>query len=165
VSWRGPRSLRLARAVRAAGRLTGCDWAVLVTAAVLLPVAALAVKLVPLARLLRAVQAFASRPRRPHGGLDAERIVWLVDAVPGWCVPGPSCLARALVAFALLRRRAIPVRFVIGITKARGALEGHAWVEVQSAPAATRGTGAYVPLLVVDGPGWPARAIRSEPAA
>jgi hypothetical protein len=163
VSWRGPRSLRLPRAVRAAGRLTWYDWAVLATAAVLLPVAALAVKLVPLARLLGAAQVLA-RPRRRDHGLDAERIVWLVDAAAGRCVLAPSCLARALVAFALLHRAAISARFVIGITKARGTLEGHAWAEAQSGPA-TWEAGTYVPLVVVDAPGLPARAIRSEPAA
>lgn len=150
-------------AVRAARRLTWDDWTVLATAVVTLPAAVVALKLVNLSRLLRAVQTSARRG--PAGGADADRIVRLVDAAAAWCVPRSTCLARALVAFAVLRRRAIPARFVLGITKVRGALEGHAWVELGPATTADRERGPFVPLLVVEGPGRPARIVRSEPVA
>jgi hypothetical protein len=164
VSWRGPRSLTVTGAAHAARRLAWTDWTVLATATVVLPAAALALKLVNLTRLLHAAQMLAGR-RRPTGDSgDAERIVRLVDAAAAWCVPTPTCLARAMVAFVLVRRRGIPARLVIGITKARGPLEGHAWVEPGTAPVATREAGAYVPLLVVDGPGLGTRVARGEPA-
>jgi hypothetical protein len=161
MSWRSPRSLRVVGAVRAARRLTRDDWTVLATAAVMLPAAILALKLVNLSRLLRAAKTAAGRRPPASAQAEGERVVRLVDAAAGWCVPRPTCLARALVAFVVLQRRAIPARFVLGIAKTRGALEGHAWVEVGLAPVAGRESGAFLPLIVVD-----ARSVvRSEPAA
>lgn len=147
--------------MRAARCLTRDDWTVVATAAVMLPAAILALKLVNLSRLLRAARTAAGRRPPAGAGVEGERIVRLVDAAAGWCLPRPTCLARALVAFIVLRRRAIPARFVLGITKTRGALEGHAWVELGAATVAARETGAFVPLIVVEG----RRVVRSEPAA
>jgi len=135
-------------ALRAAAGLGWADWTVVLGAALLLPTAAVASRCLNLARLLRVARALGRRRGPPRGGPDAERILRLVHAVAGRCRPAPACLARALVALVLLRRRALPARLILGVSTAGGALEGHAWVDcgVTTVPAA----GAYAPILVVD---------------
>ena len=165
MSWRQGRSLRVAGTLRVAASLTRSDWVILAGAATLLYMATLALKLVTVTRLLRVVRALAREPRRGVRAVDAARVLRLVHAVAGRCVPPPGCLATALVAFVLLRRRALPARLVIGVTKARGALEGHAWVEV-GAPSITAVTaGGHLPLVVVDDRGWSPALVPGGPAA
>ena len=164
MSWREPRSLRVAGTLRVAASLTLSDWVILAGAATLLYTATLALKLVKVTRLLRVVRALAREPRREVRAVDAARVLRLVHAVAGRCVPAPGCLATALVAFVLLRRRALPARLVIGVTKARGALEGHAWVEVGAA-SITATAGGHLPLVVVDDDGWSPALVPGGPAA
>lgn len=146
MSWGRRRSAP--RPLREIAGFSASDWAVLAGAAVLLPATAAALKRVSLARLLRVARALARERRRADPGADPARVLRLVHALAARLAPPPTCLATALVAFVLLRRRALPARLVIGVTKARGELEGHAWVELgDRAPAAAR---TYTPLLVLD---------------
>ncbi len=165
MSSRGPRSPRIGGALRRAARLTPDDWIVLGGAAVLLCAATLALRLVKVGRLLPVVRALARGRRRSELAADAERIVWLVRAAAGICVPPLSCLATPLVAFVLLRRRTLPARLVIGVTTSGGALDGHAWVDVGTAAVAARAAGGHVPLVVVDDRGWSRALAPSGPAA
>lgn len=45
----------------------------------------------------------------------------------------PTCLFRALVRFAVMRRRGLGVRFVMGVERACSE-RAHAWVEIDGAP-------------------------------
>src|SRR5207249_10712960 len=74
--------------------------------------------------------AAASRRRGEGEPRDVARTVWLVEIAGRFCLPRPTCLAKALVVFSLLRRRGLPAELVIGVSKTRGLLEGHAWVEL-----------------------------------
>jgi len=74
---------------------------------------------------------------------------------------GSACLAQALVLWGMLRRRGIDAELKIGVAKASGRLEAHAWVmvcgEVLSADRDVEDR--YVPLDIA----WPASPERKSP--
>ncbi|HEX6292767.1 MAG TPA: lasso peptide biosynthesis B2 protein [Herpetosiphonaceae bacterium] len=81
----------------------------------------------------RTVQVLVSARRFParsdHPSRAAiERIGWAV-AVASAYVPRASCLPQALTAQALLRRQGYPAQVRIGVARADGRLEAHAWAE------------------------------------
>ena len=62
-------------------------------------------------------------------GTPRERIGWAVDAADG-AMPGDrSCLARALVAEAMLERRGHETALRFGVDGADRDMEAHAWLE------------------------------------
>jgi hypothetical protein len=135
VSPRSPRSARLTRALLGVARLPRDEWALLALALVLLPPVSVGLRLVGLRRALALVEALSPAHRRcaeddPRG---APRTAWLVEVAARCWRPRPTCLAKALVVLSLLKRRGLPVQLVVGVTKARGPLEGHAWVELGGA--------------------------------
>src|SRR5207249_5049944 len=91
--------------------------------------------LFPYTTLFRSVERLASERRRRAAGDPggAARTAWLVETASRCCLPTPTCLAKSLVLFLFLRRRGLPAELVIGVTKARGPLEGHAWVRLGGA--------------------------------
>jgi hypothetical protein len=98
-------------------------------AAVMLVVARLAVRFVPLARLL----AWVSRPPRRIRRFAVDEsswVSWAVDTVAAkpW-MQAPS-LPRALAAQTMLRRRGIASRLCLGATRENGVLAAHAWIEI-----------------------------------
>jgi hypothetical protein len=112
-----------------ARRLTGSEWRVLAESAALALVVEAALHLVPLARILRAVE----RPIRTSVALDpaaAGRVArlarwpWRVLPLRG------TCLRVALVQVAVLRRRQLPAVVRFGVHRAQdGELEFHAWAD------------------------------------
>jgi len=150
VSTRSPRSAGLTRALHNARTLSRNDWLVLAGAIGLLPAASVGLRLVGLRGLLAVIEALASA-RRPSVTYDpdaAARAARLVETAARYCLPRPTCLAKALVVFSLLRRRGLPVDLVIGVTKARGPLEGHAWVRLGGAiVVGNPGPSGYVALV------------------
>ena len=163
----GARSGWLGRALRAAGALPPADWTVVLSAMVLLPAAALALRLLPLPRVLGLVHVLATPRRRPAGRATALRAGHLVRLASRCCLPRPTCLARALVAYALLRRQGLAVEIVIGVSGAEGALRAHAWVEDGRGPlAGGQAAGHYAPLVRLgDGPTMPSGGSTAERAA
>jgi hypothetical protein len=155
VSPRSPRSARLTRAVLAVARLSRDDWALLARALVLLPPVSVGLRLVGLRRALALVEAMSPARRRcaaddPRG---APRTAWLVEIAARCWRPRPTCLAKALVVLSLLKRRGLPAQLVVGVTKARGPLEGHAWVELGGAVVgADPGPASYAVLVRM--PSW-----------
>jgi hypothetical protein len=98
-------------------------------AAALLFVARLAVRLVPPAHLL----AWAKQPPRRIRRFAADKIKWTswaVDNIGDRPWMNASCLARALAAAAMLRRRGIASRLCLGVTREQSSLKAHAWLEV-----------------------------------
>jgi hypothetical protein len=125
-------------------RLPAAERALLLRACVLLPAVAAGLRLLPLKAVLRLLD----RPRRPGAALGAERAAALVEAAATRQPLRPTCLVKAIVLHALLRRRGIDAHLVIGATPVTGGLEAHAWVEHRGVPLGsdTR-AGKYPPLL------------------
>ena len=125
----------MTRALRTTRTLSRNDWTVLASALALLPAVTVGLRLVGLRRLLAIVERLASERRRRAAGDPggAARTAWLVETAARCCLPTPTCLAKSLVLFLVLRRRGLPAELVIGVTKARGPLEGHAWVRLGGA--------------------------------
>jgi len=121
------RAVAWARRVRG---LTAGDWLVLgESAAVALGVEA-ALRALPLARVLDAIQG---RPVVAASALDRpsrERIARLARW-PSRVLPVPAtCLRIALVQVAVLRRRQVPATVRFGVQRrGSGALEFHAWAD------------------------------------
>ena len=145
---RTPRSSGLGRALRAAGTLSPADWTVVLSAMAFLPAAALALRLLPLPRVLGLVGALATPSRRPAEPGVALRAGHLVMLASRCCLPRPTCLAKALVAYGFLRRRGLAVEIVIGVTRDADSLLAHAWVEHGGRPAAGSPVArTYAPLV------------------
>lgn len=107
--------------------LPGDERLSLLQAAVLLPVVQAGLHVVSCARLRAALDAVPARSNRP--ALARERVGWAVDAADAR-VPGDrSCLERALVGEALLRRRGYESALRFGVDGTDPEMAAHAWVE------------------------------------
>jgi hypothetical protein len=99
-------------------------------ATVLIPLAAVAVRLVPASRIL----AWAARPpRTPKRFADPElpdQVAAAVAAQAAWFNLGAPCLPTALVAQAMLRRRGVASKLCLGVRRDASALAAHAWLEI-----------------------------------
>jgi hypothetical protein len=101
-------------------------------AAVMLIVAKLAVRFVHPGRVF----AWANRPPRRvrrFAGDEVSWVSWAVENLGSRPWMNALCLPRALAAHAMLRRRGIASRLCLGVTRERGALDAHAWLEVGNA--------------------------------
>src|SRR5207249_835793 len=98
---------RLTRALHKASTLSRNDWGVLAGALGLLPAVNVGLRLVGLRRMIALGEALAAASRRRGEGepRDVARTAWLVEIAGRFCLPRPTCLAKALVVFSLLRRR------------------------------------------------------------
>jgi hypothetical protein len=145
----------LTRALHKASTLSRDDWGVLAGALGLLPAVSVGLRLVGLRRMIALVEALAAASRR-RGGDDPRgvaRTAWLVEVAARCCLPRPTCLVKALVVFSVLKRRGLPAELVIGVTKARGPLEGHAWVQLgEGAVIGDPGPVSYTALVRI--PAW-----------
>jgi hypothetical protein len=104
-------------------RLTGGDWRVVLEALFLTPLAAAAVRVLPLDRAVRL--AMYGEPARPAPVLT--RRVASLASLTGACL-GSSCLTRALVLQRMLQRRGVRSELVIGARRRGRRLEAHAWL-------------------------------------
>jgi hypothetical protein len=69
----------------------------------------------------------AAMPARAHAVLrDVQRI--------GAWIPGTRCFARAVASVRLLRAEAMPARLRLGVRRAHGVVQAHAWVELDAHP-------------------------------
>jgi hypothetical protein len=53
--------------------------------------------------------------------------------------PKGSCYPRALALYVLARRRGLPVRFVLGVSRSGDGVDGHAWLTLHGKPYLERG--------------------------
>ena len=75
--------------------------------------------------------AFPVSPASTSAAETGRALGRLVNAV-AWRLPGrPACLTRSVTLWWLLRRRGIDSEIRIGVRRADGRLEAHAWVELE----------------------------------
>jgi hypothetical protein len=123
--------VRLYRLTRHERRLLAAAWLGLV-------VARLGLALLP----FRTLRGWAERgpwPMSRDGVPDPERAAELVEAAARHHLLGTTCLTRALVLCALLRRRGHYARLVLGCARPEGRFEAHAWVAYGSQAVAAAG--------------------------
>lgn len=118
-------------------RLSAAERRVLAQAVVLLPVAALGVKLAGLRRM----QAWLALPRR--GGtsrpLQAAMVARMVSIAQRHGPYRARCLATAVTLQSLLGRIGIATELRLGVRKCPGGLEAHAWIEHDGVALMERG--------------------------
>jgi hypothetical protein len=130
-------------------RLPAAERGLLLRAALLLPMAALALRVLPLDVLLRLLD----RPAGPGAAIPAERLAALVEAAALREPFRVTCLHKALALYTLLRRSGIEAEFVMGTARAPGGIEAHAWVEHRGAALGGGApTDTFTPLVR-----WPGR--------
>jgi hypothetical protein len=98
-----------------------------------LPVIWLMLRVFALPRILQMLdpKGGASRSGDARSGLEeARRAAWLVNGAARASPFRSSCLSRSLVLWRLLRGRGVPAEIRLGVRKRGGALDAHAWVEV-----------------------------------
>lgn len=125
---------------RAAGRwakfrtLSARDRVLLASAAVILPLLSVALRLGSVQRVYRLINVL---PRKPPISWDADRIAEgtriarLVEVAARHTLGLPTCLPRSVALWFFLRRAGIEGRLCIGVRKHGVQLEAHAWVEHQ----------------------------------
>jgi Transglutaminase-like superfamily len=151
----------LARKLRKAWRLPVRDWMVLTEAALCFPAVELTLRLMPLRRLLTLCE-WGSRPDGSPMGVSPERVSCLVEAAAGAYPFRATCLKKALVLYALLTRRGLSARLLLGTAKENGNFRAHAWVEhggkvVLGGQEDSR----YLLLCSLDSP-WVARGLKAD---
>jgi hypothetical protein len=121
----------LAALAARARRLSAAEWRVLGESAALAVIIEAALHLVPLARILEAIEGRVLQRPSPLDRAAQERVARLARW-PSRVLPLPStCLRVALVQAAVLRRRhvAATVRFGVRRPLDGGELEFHAWAD------------------------------------
>lgn len=124
-------------------RLDPAERRLLALAWILLVVAPLLLRVLPLPRLL------APRRGRQRPGLPPARVARLVE-IAARRVPASRCLPVALVTARLLARQGTPATLRIGVARSAGRLTAHAWLERGGVPLldASEADG-YMPILGV----------------
>lgn len=149
------RLARFCRLTRQERRFLAAAWAGLV-------LARLGVAVLP----FRMIHRWAERGPRPtirEGAPDVERAAELVEAAARHHLVGTTCLTRALVLCALLRRRGRRARLVVGCARAEGGFEAHAWVEEGGRAVAAAGSIDRFEALL-GGPAAPCRGAEARGA-
>ena len=118
----------LARKLRKACGLPTRERMLLIEAAAWFLAVELALRLVPLRRLL-ALCEWGSRPDASLISVSPERASRLVEAAARVYPLRATCLKKALVLYAVLTRRGLSARLLLGTAKEDGKFRAHAWVE------------------------------------
>lgn len=114
--------------------LTTHERSVVLLSAVALPLAAAGLRLVGLKRLRGLLLRAVAPPRAAADLAMARHLAELVQAAGARTWPRPNCLSRSLLLEWLLRRRGLRAELRIGVRRAAGALQAHAWVECEGVP-------------------------------
>lgn len=148
---------------KASRALSRSDWLLIMQASGLLLAVELGLKLVSFKTLMALLQGRGSVSGEGPSAdpVNPERVAYLVEVASRYHMLKPTCLKKALVLYGLLRRRGIEVDLVVGVRKAEGRLEGHAWVKhdgqvIGGGPVGER----YTPLHRFEGGEALARTIR-----
>ncbi len=83
----------------------------------------------------------------------AARVGWAVRAVAVRAPKFGTCLAQALAAMAMLRRRRVPATLYLGVRTATGTLAAHAWV--RCAALIVTGEGGQEGFAPIASYAWP----------
>jgi hypothetical protein len=119
------------RLLRRVASLSGADRRLLLEAAAALLWARGSLLLVPFARLAaRLGVSRAETPRESSLGQSAEavRVRWALGAAARRLPWRSSCLVRALAGRRMLARRGVPCTLYLGVRRAGGSVEAHAWL-------------------------------------
>jgi hypothetical protein len=117
-------------------RLSGNERWLLVQSVALLPVTAVALRLVGFRRWQAALSRLAPRGEAgtvscPEACIPHVKIVArMVRVASRYSLWRTSCLEQSLVLWSLLLRRGFPADLRIGVRKAADSLKAHAWVQV-----------------------------------
>ena len=133
ISWRtfcgkGWSRLRLDRLARA-GHLMSSEWRALAVATILLPIVALSIRFAGWTVTLERLRRGAKSARRPETmGMDPASLARVVRLAASHGPFRATCLPRAAVLWALLRRDGYDPAVAFGVRKAAGGVDAHAWV-------------------------------------
>ena len=115
-------------------KLTWFEWRLLAGSLVLLPITALALRVLRLGT----VRVVNDRPRRwrrdPPDRARADRIAHMVAAAAHHGPYRASCLPQSLVVQYLLRRDGMRGELRYGVRKTDGAVHAHCWIEIDGEP-------------------------------
>ncbi len=117
-------------------RLSGRDRWLVVQGMVLLPLTALALRLVGFQRCKAALSRLAPRAETAVAGRSvasieqAQQVARMVQAASRHGLRRANCLEQSLVLWWMLLRRGVPAGLRIGVRKAEGCVNAHAWVEL-----------------------------------
>jgi Transglutaminase-like superfamily len=104
----------------------------------MLPLTALGLRMAGLRRVQEALARLAARSGRDWAGgnasMHAKEVARLVSAAARHGPYRAKCLPTALTLQMILRRHGIPADLRLGVRKAAGRIEAHAWVEHQGVP-------------------------------
>jgi hypothetical protein len=109
--------------------LRGPEKRIFVSAALLLPVATLLLRVIGWRRLEWVGTRLTGSRSRAVSSLDAAAVDHLVRAAAARSRPPSTCLSRSLTLSFLLRRQGIENELCIGVRRDDGQFEAHAWVE------------------------------------
>lgn len=102
----------------------------------------LALRILPLPRVERLLSRLSTRRREP--GLSPGRLAQLTGIAARHHLRPMVCLPQSLALQALLRRQGLSAELRIGVRRAGGKLQAHAWVEHAGSPLGE--TVPYLPL-------------------
>ncbi len=132
-------------------RLPRCERALLAQAWGLFFLADLALRILPLPRLLALSDRLVWRPMAgpPSPPVPPPaRLAWLVEVAGRYAPLCATCLQKALVLGWLLRRRGIATTLRIGVSRSHGRFEAHAWLEREGeAIPGLPGSDGHAPLV------------------
>jgi len=117
-------------------RLSRRERSLLGLALLLLPVTALALRVIGFRRLQTALRGIPIGSETPsaNGAIEqAQRTARMVSIAARRGLCHANCLPRSLVLWVLLRRQAIESDLRIGVRKENGKFEAHAWIEIHGA--------------------------------
>ena len=111
---------------------TSADFVALIEACALAVAVEIALRVLPLATILRAQQRVGRRRNRVNVDAAARttRLARFAAAPYRAFAPRGTCLRQSLVLGTLLRRRGLPARVCFGVDRRGTALTAHAWVAV-----------------------------------
>jgi hypothetical protein len=126
----------------------------LIPSFLLLLVAAVGLRFMPLVSVRRVLNRFARKSAQAGRGAGPApgTVVWAVRAASGY-IPGATCLVRALALQTLLGAHGWPTRLCVGFGHgADRTLGGHAWIEGPGGRVIDGDARIpYTPLLLFDG--------------
>ena len=112
--------------------LTPGDWRTLITAALLLPVIDIGLRIWGFRRVyvgLANLSPIQAESAHPLADADTARLVRMVNVAANRGIVRVTCLRRSLAIWWLLRRRGVASEIQIGVRREQGLFMAHAWVE------------------------------------
>lgn len=139
--------------LRKAGQLSASDWLLLMRAMGWFVVVELGLRLFALKTLLAILErgGRSGEMRTGRGSASPDRAAYCVELASRLDPFDATCLKKALVLYALLKRKGVDVRLVIGATKAGRKLDAHAWLEHQGRVIIGESSDPYAPLCTLAG--------------